>query len=375
MSELVKEVGAVTYKEETFRGNIKVVDTDDLTTFLVSKTGTSQSHLWMGPLFNMPVTDRMQEPYTSSFQDGGYVGTALEFLVTDTTDKVVVIDISKEVFDVGIDGLHFKVTIPLDPTVSGVTSGLTTTTLYGAYMKTPLYEKRNTTGPCATNVLDNLLSEESADVTHKVGIGLPNQLGINPESNGYYNSGVVYLFSDDIRKPNVSNGTTATTNSWSTGFALDSPYTLRKKFPFNFETDELNGYYVDQPVGIVDLLGGKVTIFNKYLVEALDFSAGGSGSVVSGDKLNGAKFNSNLNLEFRSYDVKQGWNMTLIAGKNEFNTSNNPTWNPAVCGGKIYITYIDFYDDQGNLVAKGVTDTPLPKEENETLVLNTILNF
>lgn len=369
MTNLVKEVGPVTYTEEIVRRDIEVVSGNTLTTFLVDISGTTQSHLWMGPLFNMPVTDRMREPYTLPFQDGGYVGTALEFLVTDTTDKIVVIDISKNVFEVGIDGLHFKVTLPLDPSVSGATSGLTTTTLYGAYMKTPLYEKRNTAGPCATNVLDNLLSEESADVTHKVGIGLPNQPGINPESNGYYNSGVVYLFSDDIRRPNISTGTTATTNSWSTGFALDAPYTLRKKFPFNFETDELNGYYVDQPVGVVDLLGGKVTIFNKDLVDALDFSTS------TGSSLTGATFGSDLNLEFRSYDVTQGWNMTLIAGKNEFDTSNNPTWNPAVCDGKIYITYIDFYDDQGNLVAKGVTDTPLTKEPGQTLVLNTSLKF
>jgi hypothetical protein len=370
MATLVKEVGTVTYTEELERSGFKVVSGNTLTTFNVSISGTPESHLWMGPLFNMPVTDRMRQPFQESFQDGGYVGTALEYLVTDTTNSIIVIDIDKEEFKVGIDGLHFKVTLPLDPSISGITSGPTTTNLYGAYMKTPLYEKRNTSGPCSTNVLDNLTSEESSTVTTDVNIGLDRQPGINPETNGYYNSGVVWLFCDDIRRPNTYSGMTATTNSWETGFAQDAPYTMKKKFPFNFRTDELNGYYVDQPVGIVDLLGGKITIFNEDLVNALDFSG-----IVGGDSISGATFGSDLTVEFRDYDLTQGWNMTLIAGKNEFQTSNNPTWDPSKCDGKVYITYIDFYDDQGNLVAKGVTDTPLSKEPGQTLVLNTTLKF
>ena len=62
--------------------------------------------------------------------------------------------------------------------------------------------------------------------------------------------------------------------------------------------------------------------------------------------------------------------MTLIAGKNEFDTSTNPTYDPVTCDGKIYITYVDFYDSQGRLVAKGVTETPLTKEKDDILVLN-----
>lgn len=371
MVNLVKEVGDVTYSEKIVRSDIETVNGSSLITFLVDKEGTTQSHLWMGPLFNMPVTERMSEPYTKSFQDGGYKGTALEYLVTDTTDQIVVIDINKDSFESGIDGLHFKITLPLDPTSTGATSGLTTTELYGAYMKTPLYEKKNTSGPCSTNVLDNLLSEESTDVTDKVNIGLDRQPGINPESSGYYNSGVLYLFCDDIRRPNIPSDTTGTTNSWSTGFGMGAPYTLNKKFPFNFRSDERNGYYVDQPVGVVDLLGGKVIIFNKDLVDSLNF-----GLVGGGDPTEGVTFSGEaLKLEYRSYNVAQGWNMTLIAGKNEFNVSNNPTWNPNTCGDKVYITYIDFYDDQGNLVAKGVTDTPLSKGPDQTLAVNVSFEF
>ena len=38
--------------------------------------------------------------------------------------------------------------------------------------------------------------------------------------------------------------------------------------------------------------------------------------------------------------------------------------------GKIYITYVDFYDSQEIRLAKGVTETPLSKERDEILVLN-----
>ena len=62
--------------------------------------------------------------------------------------------------------------------------------------------------------------------------------------------------------------------------------------------------------------------------------------------------------------------MTLIAGKGEFNVSQNPTYDAETCNGKIYITYVDFYDSSGKLVAKGVTDTPLSKERDQILVLN-----
>jgi hypothetical protein len=195
--------------------------------------------------------------------------------------------------------------------------------------------------------------------------------GVNPESNSYYNSGIVYLFSDDIQEPNVTSATTATTNSWSTGSGVDNPYTLGKKFPFNFTTDEINGYYVDKPVGAVDLLGGVVTIFNQDLVDAFDFTVGTGGT---GTTL--VTFASSAaSTTFKSVDVDQSLNMTLIAGKNEFTTSNNPTWNSTTCDGKIYVTYIDFYDEQGNLVAKGVTDSPLTKEKNEQLIIEANIKF
>ena len=72
-------------------------------------------------------------------------------------------------------------------------------------MKTELYDKKNTVGPCSCSVMDTLLSENSQKVTTEISQGLPFQSGTNPkDSNSYYSSGLVYLFSDDVKKPNIS---------------------------------------------------------------------------------------------------------------------------------------------------------------------------
>ena len=371
MTQLLKAIENVNYSEDTIKGSFNTVSGGDLSFTMAPLTGSSYSHMWMGPLFSVPVNSIMRAPYTVDYSDGGYIRTAMEYLVTDVGDNIIIADISSDVFGMSIDGLDFNITIPLDATATGATSGLSTTTLYGAYMKTPLYYEKSTSGPCSTSVIDNLISEQSIKVTTEISEGLPMVRGVNPESNEYFNSGIIYLFSDDIQKPNVTSATTATTNSWSTGNGLDNPYTIGKKFPFNFITDELGGYYVDKPIGAVDLLGGIVTIFNQDIVDAFDFSVGTGGT---GTTL--VTFASSLaNSTFKSVDIEQKLNMTLIAGKNEFTTSNNPTWDLTTCDGKIYVTYIDFYDEQGNLVAKGVTDSPLSKQKNEQLIIEANISF
>ncbi len=368
MTKLLKAIDSVNYTETIVKGDFKTVSGDNLKFYLVGKTGSTESHLWLGPLFNLPVNAVMENDFTTPYISGGLSGTALEYLVKEVGDNIIVGDIGKETFDSSIDGLNFSLTIPLDPAYNGTSfSGLSSTTIYGAYMKTQFYDRKSTNGPCACSIMDGLLSENSGKVTTDIGAGLPFQSGVNPkDSNSYYSSGLVYLFCDDVKKPNVSATTVTTTNSWSTGFNTDCPYTFRKKFPFNFLNDTVNGYYYDQPVGVVDLLGGKITLFNQDLVEGFNFSGATGGTSVTG-----ATFSSSVaNTSFKPYDVLQGLDMTLIAGKNEFDTSTNPTYNTQTCDGKIYITYVDFYDSSGKLVAKGVTDSPLSKEKDQILVLN-----
>jgi hypothetical protein len=369
MAELLKpiESNSIVYDEEIVRSDFKTISGVDLSFILAPETGTTYSHLWRGPIFSMPTTTKEKDMYTTSFSDGGYGGTALEYLVTNVGDNVIIGNIGKDVFDMAIDGKAFSLTIPLDSSYTGVTSGLSTTTLYSAYMKTPLYDKKSTSGPCACSVMDDLISEQSSLVTTEIDQGLPNQPGINPESNSYYSSGLVYLFSDDIQRPNLSASTATTINSWSTGFNNDCPYTLGRKFPFNFRTNDVEGTYMDVPVGAIDLDGGIVTIFNKDLVEAFDFTSSTGGTSTSGATFPVSAASST----FKSVDVDQSLNMTLVLSKNEFTTSNNPTYNPLTCDGTIYVNYINLYNSSGELVAVGVLDEPVRKEKSQVVVFQT----
>lgn len=375
MATLLKTIGPenITYSEELVRGDLKTVSESDLTFYKVGLTGTPYSHLWRGPLVDIPTTNKEKTIFETTYNQGGLMGTAMEYWVTDVGDNIIVADIGANAFDVGIDGLNFRLTIPLDPTYTGVTSGLTTTNLYGSYMRTNLYDRKNNTGPCSCAVMDYLLSEQDNKVTTDVGQGLPLQNGTNPDSNyyNYYHSGIVYLFSDDIRKPSISATTATTTNSWATGFGNDCPYSQSNKLPYNYTDDPINGYYTDQPVGVVDLLGGQVKIFNQDLVDSFDFT-----STISGSSLTGATLpSSGASVTFKSYDLNQGLNITVLANRNEFTTSSNPTYDPISCDGKLYITSIDLYDDQGRLVAKALPDSPVEKTKDSVFVSTLNLKF
>lgn len=375
MATLLKTIGPenITYSEELVRSNLKTISNIDLTFYKVSKSGSKYSHLWRGPLVDIPTTDKEKTIFQTPYSDGGLKGTAMEYWVTNVGNDVIIADISANSFDVGIDGLNFRLTVPLDPSYTGITSGLTTTNLYGSYMRTNLYDRKNNNGPCSCAVMDYLLSEQDNKVTTDIGQGLPLQSGTNPDPNyyNYYHSGIVYLFSDDIRKPSISATTATTINSWATGFGLDCPYSQSDKLPFNYIDDQVNGYYVDQPVGVVDLLGGQVKIFNEDIVEAFDFTG-----AISGDSSSGATFStSGASATFKSYDLNQGLNITVLANRNEFTTSTNPTYDPITCDGKLYITSIDLYDEQGRLVAKALPDSPVEKTKDSVFVSTLNIKF
>ena len=206
MTKLLKPIDSVNYTETIVKSTLNTITGDDLSFILSPFSGTSYSNLWMGPLFSVPVNQTMKRDYNTLYLEGGWSGTALEYLVKDVGTNVIIGDISKTSFETAIDGLNFNVKIPLDSSYTGATfTGLSTTTLYGSYMKTELYNQKSTTGPRSCSIMDGLLSENSGKVTIDVNQGLPFQNGINPkDSSDNYQSGIIYLFSDDVRKPNVS---------------------------------------------------------------------------------------------------------------------------------------------------------------------------
>ena len=106
-------------------------------------------------------------------------------------------------------------------------------------------------------------------------------------------------------------------------------------------------------------------------MEAFDFT-----TASSGNSLTGATFpSSGASATFKSYDLDQGLNITILANRNEFTTSNNPTYDPISCDGKLYITSIDLYDSQGRLVAKALPDSPIEKSKDSVFVSTLNVKF
>ena len=99
MAKLLKPIDSINYTETIVKSDLKTVSGDDLDFLLVPKSGTTYSHLWMGPLFNLPVNSKMETDFVTPYSDGGWSGTALEYLVTEVGDNIIVADISKNSFE------------------------------------------------------------------------------------------------------------------------------------------------------------------------------------------------------------------------------------------------------------------------------------
>lgn len=353
--ETLKPVTSVTINKEVIVSDYIIASGPNLTYSLISKTGTTLSHLWLAGTIPLPVTPKMEEIYSIPYGDGGLADTAME-VFGQTTDNIIFINLQHPLYNKqAISGHDLKIDIPLDPTWSGLTSGLTTTSIYGSYMRTPkLLEK--SAGPCGVSKFDQMHSENSETVTDNIHIGQRKVLGINPMSGEHYESGIVYLFCDDIQRPNTPSGSTATTTTWSTAHGQSNPYTNGKE-PFNYR-DSLE-YYKDKPVGFCDLYGGFCKIFNPDLVNAFDFSlaTGGTGTTQVSFAPGVADF------KFKTVEIDNFWGVTVIANPGEFTHSQNPTWENSDCK-DVYITGVALCDNSGQTVAMAIPNEPIKKSEN-----------
>jgi hypothetical protein len=64
--------------------------------------------------------------------------------------------------------------------------------------------------------------------------------------------------------------------------------------------------------------------------------------------------------------------VNIILPLNEFNNSNNPTWQPNT---PVYITEVGLYDDDGNLLAIGKLNFPVDKDSTKYRTLQLKLDF
>ena len=84
MRKLIKPIDSISYTEEVVKDNLKTVSGSDLEFILSPKSGTTYSHLWLGPLFSLPVNNKMEEEFITPYVDGGVIseysdGEMIEF--------------------------------------------------------------------------------------------------------------------------------------------------------------------------------------------------------------------------------------------------------------------------------------------------------
>jgi hypothetical protein len=316
---------------------------------LADKTGSTFSHLFS--TLSLPVNQNMNNKWEQTFNNGGFSGTAIQDLYNINT--VIFFNIDASAYEQMIDGRTFSLRIPLDSSYTGSTSGLSTTTLYSSYAKTNLLTQPSNSNP-ALSSFDTTYSERFLPASEYFG---------NPDNQlSDYSSGIVWLFSDNIQRPNNFSG-----NSWSLASNNNNPYTNGKE-TFNFINSGSNN--VDKAVGIVNLNAGLGAIFNRDLVNAFDFSLaiGGTGTTLT-------TFNSSDVLcTLKSVSVDYFQRIIAIAGADEFFTSQNPTYH-SDCNGMVKITKIGLYNDLGECIGVVVPNEPITKQKDQFITFDIKLSF
>jgi hypothetical protein len=262
--------------------------------------------------FALPTSTFIADTYTGiTSSNGGFSDTALSGLA------------SEEILVIGIDSSEYG------ELIDGKTINLQLSTLLSTYDIYGTYENNNLN----LNDQDSRISDSSL-YTQQLG---PNRC---------------LLFSDSIQKPNND-----ITKSWSTGYALNKPFSLNGKKLWNFKTNTNTGTVADKPVGIAYLDKGflvitEPTIVNNFLLTGPTASA----TTVT--------FNSVLS------SVSQ--KITCIADRNEFTVSTNNTFT----GNQTpRITEIGLFDNSGNLIAIAKTNRTYYKPIDDLVVFNLTIDY
>lgn len=261
--------------------------------------------------FGLPITPFELSNFTATtFNNGGFVDSALSGL---STSKILVLGMDSTVLGEAIDGKCINVKV---------------STLFGPYN---LYSTFENTGKPLKNQ-DITYSEDSP-------------------SSAVIGNNIAFLFSDQIKNPNNDS-----TLSWATGFNSFKPFSLSNKHLFNMVSDASTSTVKDEVVGIAFLDKGIIVITHPLIVENF-YPISHSGATV-------------VNLNSVSTNITQ--NITCLAGRGEFGTSNNSTIGLMDTP---RISEIALYDEDGDMIALGKSDRHIVKGINEFVAfsINIIL--
>lgn len=289
------------------------VTSPDLDQYTVTRTGlTTDDHVNWFKSFSLPITDREKALYNNTtLSNGGYSDSAISYL---NQDDIIVISVHNDQFGELLDGKTIR-------TYVNTPSG--SYTLYGTYANTLTGRERK----------DSQYREES-NIARS------------------FRDDVVFLFSDQIQRPNNDASL-----SWSTGYGNFKPFSSHDKKLFNIQDNSNLNVVRDQAVGVAYLNKGIIVITDPTINSDFDITAPEA---------------DDTEVEFDSVNNSMSYKYICIAGRNEFTRSSNSTYSRA---DTIRISSIGLYDNQDNLVATAKLDRHLEKVPERYMVFGVNLTI
>ena len=297
------------YLEQTKNGYVSLT-TPQITQFFAERN-VDNSYANLFKSFGLPITASDKTFFSAAtYTQGGFSDTALSGF---NQDKILVIAIPNTSYGEEIDGKNIGINI---------TTTASTYNVYGTYQN-----------------VNQLLP--SQDVKLSEDTPTSKKIGDN----------IVFLFSDEVKKPN-----NVSTKSWATGNNKVKPFSLNKKELFNIKN--ATNVVGDTAVGIAYLDKGFIVITEPNIVNDMDLGAASTTS-------------SATTVSYSHYSTEIFQSINVFAGRNEFNTSNNPTFES---GDTVRISEVGLYDAGGNLVAIGKPDRHIVKRSNQVVSLAVKIN-
>jgi len=310
--KLVKE-GSTNVINDTKLLGQKVVSGSSITLNSVNRTDYETDPLVnLFYSFRLPITEADDTLFTTTpSAKGGYGDTAMSGL---SQDNILVVGLDSIEYGEMLDGKSVK--LELTDTTS------TTFTMYGSFEKT-------------------LTSAKKLDAQYK-------DLSFNSAVMG---GNIVFLFSDEIQRPNNDMS-----KSWSTGHFATKPYSKSNKSQFNMFSDSITSTVSDKIVGVAYLDKGFIVITDPTILSNFDTT----------------HTNADLTtVSFDSISTQVSQTVTCIKDRGEFASSSNPTWDE---GDKVRITEVLLLDNADNILAVAKSDRSLELTSSQFMALSVTIS-
>lgn len=329
---------------------------------------SSLSHFWS--LFSM----RTVADYNSAVQpysEGGLGSTALQYLPEAFYNTGgIAFSIPNSNYRVQINGQNNALYIPLNSSYSGMTSGLTATTLYSSFIYQTDILQKDYTRICSGVKADTFKSEASYQQTNNLGIGFKYIDGKNPNPASdypYYDSGIVYLVTDSIY--NSFSGATGSSLSWGYLYDNEQKYANgARTISFDpSQTQYLGTGGYDRIVGAMFLNYGLGFIFDPTLVQAFDWSTvNGNPATVSGGTFTSGQTAFNA----ADMDISENLYVKIMMAPDQWTSSSNSSYIGTGQKCAIAASTLTLHNLQGDCVAIVKPNQAMIKEEQNYLMID-----